>query len=103
MTCEVEKINGCVHVRGEMTIYGAAHLKEQLFAALAGESDVCLDLSAVSEIDTTGVQLLLLAQQVSVAGGARFALARPSDVMTEALGLLCLGVLTHPPLREAAR
>lgn len=94
MICEVEKSGERIHIRGEMTIYAAAPLKEKLFAALEDESDVCLDLSAVSELDTTGLQLLLLAHHTSTSRGATFSLVRPSDAVNEALGLLRLALET---------
>lgn len=96
MTCEVEKLGDRVQIRGEMTIYDAALLKEKLFAALEGQPDVCLDLSAVSELDTTGVQLLLLARHRSTARGAKFSVARPSDAVNEALGLLRIALEQAP-------
>jgi anti-anti-sigma regulatory factor len=43
-----------------MTIYQAQAQKEQLLAALAATEHLELDLSAVTEMDTAGLQLLLL-------------------------------------------
>jgi anti-sigma B factor antagonist len=43
-----------------MTIYQAQAQKEQLLAALAATEDLELDLSGVGEMDTAGLQLLLL-------------------------------------------
>jgi anti-sigma B factor antagonist len=89
MTCEVDKRDGRVHIRGEMTIYGAAALKDELFAAFAPVSDACsVDLAGVSELDTTGIQILIMAQRACAARGAPFSLANPSDVVREALELL---------------
>lgn len=45
---------------GEMNIYRAAADKAPLLAALAESPAVELDLSAVTEMDTSGLQLLLL-------------------------------------------
>ncbi len=44
----------------EMTIFTAADLKSIFVERLSGNGDVELDLSKVSEMDTTGFQLLLL-------------------------------------------
>jgi len=89
MTCEVEKRDGRIHIRGEMTIYGAAALKDDLFAALEAELDGCaLDLAAVSEFDTTGLQILLMARKVCLSRGGSFALANPSTAVRETLDLL---------------
>jgi len=47
----------------ELTIYGAATLQPRLQEVLSGGQDIELDLSAVSEIDCAGVQLLLLLER----------------------------------------
>jgi anti-sigma B factor antagonist len=47
-------------IREDMTIYQAQAQKEQLLAALAATEDLELDLSGVGEMDTAGLQLLLL-------------------------------------------
>lgn len=89
MTCEIEKRSGQIYIRGEMTIYGAAALKDDLFAALEAEADGCaLDLTGVSEFDTTGLQILLMARKVCLSRGASFALANPSTAVRETLELL---------------
>jgi anti-sigma B factor antagonist len=49
---------------GDLTIYNVAQVKEELFGdyeKLANK--IALDLAAVSEIDTAGVQLLLFAKK----------------------------------------
>ncbi len=80
---------------GELTIYRAAELKAELLAAAAlGESPV-LDLAEVSEIDTAGVQLLLLAQREAAARGAALTLTRPSAAVREVFALLELEAHLH--------
>jgi anti-sigma B factor antagonist len=49
---------------GDLTIYYVAQIKDELFADYEKLADkVALDLTAVGEIDTAGVQLLLFAKQ----------------------------------------
>lgn len=49
---------------GDLTIYHVALIKDELFADHDKMADkVALDLSAVGEIDTAGVQLLLFAKK----------------------------------------
>lgn len=49
---------------GDLTIYHVAQIKDELFADYEKMADkVALDLSAVGEIDTAGVQLLLFAKK----------------------------------------
>jgi len=89
MTCEVEHRDGLVRIRGEMTIYSAAALKDDLIAALgAGTGDCSVDLEGVSEFDTTGLQYLLMVQRACAARGIPFSLVNPSDSVREALALL---------------
>lgn len=47
-------------IRDDLTIYQAQAQKETLLAALAATEHLELDLSAVTEVDTAGLQLLLL-------------------------------------------
>ena len=48
---------------GDLTIYYVTQIKDELFADYEKLADkVALDLSAVGEIDTAGVQLLLFAK-----------------------------------------
>ena len=103
MTFEVEKLGGLIRVRGEMTIYDATLIKDGLFAALQGESDVCIDLSGVSEVDTTGLQVLLMVHRTCASRGVPFAVAHLSDVMRETLGLLRLGSLIPADQPQIAR
>jgi anti-anti-sigma factor len=89
MMCELDERDGCIRLRGEMTIYGAAALKTALFEALAAPRDTwSVDLAEVSEIDTAGVQLLLAAQHVCAGRGVACDLANPSATVREALDLL---------------
>lgn len=49
---------------GDLTIYYVSQIKDELFADYEKLADkVALDLSAVGEIDTAGVQLLLFAKK----------------------------------------
>ena len=62
VTINVEKNNGLckMQIVGEMTIFTAAELKKELIDNLGNCSDIEIDLSQVSEMDTAGLQLLLL-------------------------------------------
>jgi anti-sigma B factor antagonist len=69
MTVNTEKINGLCKMRieGEMTIFNAADLKKDLLDTLNECSELEMDLSQVNEIDTTGLQLLVLTRRESAA------------------------------------
>lgn len=96
MTFEIEKRDDGDHVRGEMTIYNAAELKVGLFSA-ASEGPRCIDLAEVSEFDTAGLQLLLLAERECVSRGQVFLVRNPSPAVRQALDLLRPAGLGNPP------
>jgi len=50
-------------IKGEMTIYTAAEQKDHLLAYLNSGPELEINLSQVSELDTAGTQLLILAKQ----------------------------------------
>lgn len=54
----------CLAIDGELTIYSVAELKAE-FANLAPLfSEIEVDLSGVTEMDTTGLQLMLMAKRI---------------------------------------
>lgn len=53
-----------MEICGELTIFTAAELRQQILDAFDAEAEgVEVDLSKVSEIDSAGIQLLLAAQR----------------------------------------
>ena len=50
-------------VHEDMTIYHALDLKQRLMGALEANANLELDLAQVSEIDTAGLQLLILTKR----------------------------------------
>jgi anti-anti-sigma factor len=77
-------------IDGELTIYRAAELKDVLLAPLMRHEALELDLSGVTEIDTAGVQLLLLARRTARAQGRSFGLLNNSPAVTDVLTLMNL-------------
>lgn len=63
ISTKMEKGACVVRIEGEMTIYNAIEIKKGLDRWLNGAGEIHMDLSQVSEIDTSGVQLLLLARR----------------------------------------
>jgi len=58
-----------VVVEGNMTIYEAATDKPALLAALAKAKEMEIDLSSIHEMDTAGLQLLILVKRESLKAG----------------------------------
>ena len=59
---------------GSMTIGQASELTELLLDALGAASELQLDLSGVTEIDLTGLQLLDASHRSALASGKRFSI-----------------------------
>lgn len=85
----VEQIQN-VELGGELTIFRSAELKELLLPIAERGGAVALDLSAVSDVDTAGIQLLLALKQSIEAGGGMVRLSAVSHAVSEALNLLGL-------------
>lgn len=77
-----------LRVDGEMTIYRANEVAQTLFAAVrAHAGDVSLDMSEVTEFDTAGLQLVLMARRVAEANGRRLDVVQPSECVSDVLRL----------------
>ncbi len=88
-----EEVAGSVcrlHVAGEMTIYSALELKERLLGSLARYAELDVDCSDVTEVDSAGLQLLLLAKREARSVGKQMQVSSPSQAMQEALQQFCL-------------
>ena len=90
--------SAALRIEGEMNIYKAAELKPTLLAAIAAGTTLEIDLSGVTEIDTAGLQLLMLAQRSLQAVEGELLLARPSPAITDIFELLTLGAYFDDPL-----
>jgi len=55
--------NARVVLTGELTIYTVADIKAGLAQAMAQADEIEVDLSGITEVDTAGVQLLLIAKR----------------------------------------
>ncbi len=81
----------------ELTIYTALASKDLLLTELAAGSGITIDLSAVSEIDTAGLQLLLLTHREASKAGKTLRIAAPSPAVASVLELCCLSWLLETP------
>lgn len=101
----VEDRNGAVVVRltGELDLYNAQVVRDELFAVAAHAPDrVVVDLSAVTFIDSTGLGVLIEAQ-TQLANRQAFLLAAPGLETRRALELSGLDrhFAVHESLDEA--
>jgi anti-anti-sigma factor len=90
MTITSKIRNGVCRTRvaGEMTIYQAAEMKQKLLRSLARSAEMEIDLSGVSEIDTAGFQLLLLAKREAAFAGKALRLVAHSPATLAVLDML---------------
>lgn len=87
----------------DMTIYHAETLKAELLAGLAGQDVIELDLSRVAEIDTAGIQLLMLAKREAQAQGQTLCIVAHSPAVRELIDFFNIGGYFGDPLLIPAR
>ncbi|MBK1641902.1 hypothetical protein CKO12_08460 [Chromatium okenii] len=90
-------------LEGEMTIYTAAAIRTQLQDYVTGRQHCVLDLTAVSEIDSAGLQLLLWVRRVAAEQRADFQLRSISPPVAQVLELLQLEQGLNLKTSDAAR
>jgi len=79
-----------LRMENEMTIYHAVELKQTLLAALEKPHSLEIDLSAVTEIDSAGIQLLISAKESAKLQRKDMHLVGHSAAVIEAFELLKL-------------
>lgn len=71
----------------ELTVVTAAEHRERLLAALGDGTGVRIDLSGVADLDTAGLQVLLLARREGARLGLPVEFADPSPAVADVLAL----------------
>jgi len=74
-------------LEGPLTIYTAAERKDLLLELFPLAQEVELDLGGVDEIDTAGLQLLVVIKQASLRHGSSLLLSNPSTAVLDALDM----------------
>jgi len=77
-----------LHLDGELTIYTAAQHRATLLERLGACPELKLDLAGVTELDTAGLQLLLVLKREAQAQGRELRLVNHSQAVVEVLELL---------------
>jgi anti-anti-sigma factor len=102
MEFQLERRKNRLYACGDMTIYNATVMREQCLAAWrASERDFKLDLSNVSELDTCGLQVLLLLQRMAQAERRALKVLAVSDAAREVFNLCGLQALHDASQRQA--
>ncbi len=84
-----------LRIEGELTIFRATELKPVLLASPPADE---IDLSGVTEIDTAGVQLLMLAKKTALAQQRNLKLVAHSPAVLEVFELLNVAAYFGDPL-----
>ncbi|MGH8583146.1 MAG: STAS domain-containing protein [Gammaproteobacteria bacterium] len=76
-----------VRIVGDMTIYNAAEIKQQLLMSVAECAAVVINLADVAEIDSAGFQQLYLAKREALRAGKPLHLTEHSAAIREVIAL----------------
>ena len=76
-----------VQVEGELTIYHVNDFKSDLEKVIKKSTSLKLDLSGVSEIDTSCVQLLMQAQDACLENDKEFSISAVSPAVQEVIDI----------------
>lgn len=87
-----------VAVEGEMTIFSAQELKGALLAPLSDNDDIEVDLSAVSEIDSAGLQIMVLLKLEAFVRNKMLRFTGHSPAVREIIDLCDLGAFFGDPV-----
>ncbi|MFZ5511824.1 MAG: STAS domain-containing protein [Pseudomonadota bacterium] len=83
---------------GELTVYAAAEAKERLLAPIAEAAVTEIELSRVSEIDSAGLQLLILAKRHARRAGKELRLTGHSRPVLDLIELFNLAPFFGDPV-----
>jgi len=90
--------HGRLKLESDLTIYHALEQKTALLAALADSDVLELDLALVSQIDTAGIQMLILAKRESLRLNHSLNMIGHSPAVHEAIDFLSLGGYFGDPM-----
>ncbi|MBV2235454.1 MAG: STAS domain-containing protein [Sterolibacterium sp.] len=90
-------------INEDMTIYHAETLKKVLMQAIQRSQRLELDLSQVAEIDTSGIQLLMLAKRESQTRGQSLDIIAHSPAVHELIDFFNIAGYLGDPLVIPAR
>jgi len=95
---DTKETAGRIAPDGEMTIYTAAELKTRLLNALEERDELEVDLSGVSELDSAGLQLMVLLKREAGERGKNVRFVDHSQAVLDVLDLTDLGSVFGDPV-----
>lgn len=99
---EVTQNDDSIHVRllGEMTIFQADELFSLLKPLVNNNKDLTLDTAAVSEMDSSVVQVLLVLRESLKASNKQLALINHSDAVLDIMAVMGMSGCFNDPVVE---
>lgn len=85
-------------IEGELSIYSAGEWKKRLHDLLDQGGSLELDLGAVHELDTAGLQLLIMAKKEASARGQQLQLCNHSPAVLEVFELCGVAAFFGDPI-----
>lgn len=98
-----DEVDIVIGLEGDMTIFQADELYSSLKPLLSGAKDITLDVSAVNEIDSSAVQILLVAQSALTGLGKELTLINHSAAVLDLLRVMGLSGCFNDPVLEPAQ
>jgi anti-anti-sigma factor len=92
-----------IDIRGELSIFTAAELRQRLLDALDAGAEIEVDLSEVSEMDSAGMQLMVAAKREAAARNKPLRFAGHSPAVVDILELCNLSGQLGDPLLISSR
>lgn len=87
-----------IAIADDMTIYNAVAQKQQLIDALVAHPQLEIDLSAIAEIDTAGIQLLILVKREARRLDKRITIVAHSQAVSEVVDFFNLAADFGDPM-----
>lgn len=87
-----------LQIQGDLNIYSAPELKRQLLDHLDQASELEINMSQVSEMDTAGFQVLYLAKREAVKNGKTLRLTSHSPAVLEVMNLYNMAAYFGDPV-----
>lgn len=78
-------------IEGEMTIFLVQELREAILPMIAGNDEIEIDLSRVTEVDAAGMQLMVSAKLDAILCGKTLRYSQHSQAVMDMIDLCALG------------
>lgn len=101
ITAKKKKGVSLLSISGDMTIYTAGTLKAELMNLIAQPCEREIDLTNVSEMDTAGLQLLIMAKREAARQKTALRLTGHSHAVLDVMNICNMAAFFGDPIWEA--